>query len=185
MTLQYTLIGKPGNIEEAVSEVRHKGNKVYITPKVISYLDVNGRLISISYSIKLQIMKGVDLFTFNQQELGELGTSELEVIINILEKAIEIGDTIATIAKDKVNATINGKESQGLRTRIMEYKNMREEMKKGHYSKPLVLKTRDTGRELVDLAKKEYINYNSRKANLFRDVVADFYAYLRGVSHHT
>ena len=86
MTLQYTLIGKPGNIEDAVSEVRHKGNKVDITPKVISYLDVNGRLISISYSIKLQIMKGVGLFTFNQQELGELGTSELEVIINILEK---------------------------------------------------------------------------------------------------
>mgnify|MGYP001617118274 FL=1 len=75
MTLQYTLIGKPGNIGEAVSEVRHKGNKVDITPKVTSYLDANGGLISISYSIKLQIIKGVDLFKFNQQDLGDLGTS--------------------------------------------------------------------------------------------------------------
>src|SRR3989338_1632917 len=177
MTLQYTLIGNPGNIEEAVSEIRHKGNKADIIPKLISYLDANGRLISISYSIKLQIIKGVDLFTFNQQDLGDLGTSELEVIIKILEKSIEIEDTIV---EDKVNATINGKESQGLRTRIMEYKNMRDEMKKCDYSKPLVLKTRDTGRELVDLAKRGYIDYSHRtRRNIIVDLATDCYTCLR------
>ena len=185
MTFQYIALGKPGNIEEVISAANSQGLIVNLVPTLDTYIEANGRR-KIDYFIKLNIGNGgyLDSLKLDFKNFYYLKAIDVsDAIIEILENAIGIENKLK---KSNVNAMINGKKSRKLRKKLEQYYNTRKESKKGDYAKPPITKTRDIKRELVDLAKKDYINYNYRlRHNVFRNAAADFYAYLRGIPHHT
>ena len=89
------------------------------------------------------------------------------------------------MAKDGVNVTIKGNKSQELREKLSRYDRFRKEMKNGGYLSPLVLQTRNAGRELANLAKAKYVDFDRRMGhNAFRDLAIDFYDYLKHLGHY-
>ncbi len=185
MTFQYFALGKPGNIEEVVYATMPDGKGVDVIPTLNVYVYRDGKR-KIEYSIKLKIGGGsyLNSLTLNSEDLGGLeAIDDSDAIIEVLEKSLKIE---GRLKKDNVNVTINGKKSRKLIKRLEKYYHSRKESKRGDYTKPLMIETRDVKRGLVDLAKKEYLNYDYRvRHDLFRDAAADFYSYLRGISHRT
>ena len=178
MTLRYVTLGKPGNIEEAVYAAEF-GRKVDITPTVTVNVNPKGERLGIDYYIRLQIVNGgySKSLKLGAKELGNLGTSEPEVLIKTLEKAIEIEEKLTNRGKD---VTIRGNKPLGLKEKIKAYKSIREEMKKPSYTQELLEKNRKARNELIDLAKEWYIDFASRiRYNIFRDLAMDLYIYLR------
>jgi len=183
MTFLYVLVGKPGNLEEVISAAKPQGMIVNLVPTLDTYIDANGRR-KIDYSIKLNIGNGGYLhsLTLDSKNFGDLKSiDDSDAIIEILENAIGIE---STLKRSNVTAMINGKKSRKLRRKLEMCYQARKENKKGNYAKPMMTKTRDIKRELVDLAKKDYINYHLHTRRSLPMYLTDFYAHLKHIHYH-